>query len=70
MGQCRVSTQKLGIQWTLDGNPAAVGGSAFCHFYRLGVPEQMLVGVPLGCGVPLDCGISLGCRIVVEDKLS
>ena len=33
-----------------------LGGSAFCNFYRLGVPEQALGGIPLGFG------------IVVEDK--
>ena len=33
------------------------GGSAFCNFYRLGVPEQALGGISLGFG------------IVVEDKL-
>ena len=36
-----------------------LGGSAFCsNFYRLGVPEQALGGIPLGFG------------IVVEDKPS
>ena len=34
------------------------GGSAFCNFYRLGVPEQALGGIPLSFG------------IVVEDKPS
>ena len=34
-----------------------VGGSAFCNFYRLGVPQQELGGIRLGFG------------IVVEDKL-
>ena len=35
-----------------------LGGSAFCNFYRLGVPEQALGGIPLSFG------------IVVEDKPS
>ena len=35
-----------------------LGGSAFCNFYSLGVPEQAL------------CGILLGFRIIVEDKAS
>ena len=33
-----------------------LGGSAFCNFYSLEVPEQALGGIPLGF------------RIVVEDK--
>ena len=33
-----------------------LGGSAFCNFYRLGVPEQAL------------CAIPLVFEIVVEDK--
>ena len=33
-----------------------LGGSAFCNFHRLGVPEQALGEIPLGFG------------IVVEDK--
>ena len=35
-----------------------LGGSAFCIFYKLGVPEQALGGIPLGFGN------------VVEDKPS
>ena len=35
-----------------------LGGFAFCNFYRLGVPEQALGGIPLGFG------------IIVEDKPS
>ena len=35
-----------------------LGGSAFCNFYGLGVPEQALCGIPLGFG------------IIVEDKPS
>ena len=35
-----------------------LGGSAFCNFYRLGVPEQASGGIAVGFG------------IVVEDKPS
>ena len=28
-----------------------LGGSAFCNFYRLGVAEQALGGIPLGFGI-------------------
>ena len=35
-----------------------LGGSYFCNFYRLGVPEQALGRIPLGFG------------IVIEDKPS
>ena len=41
-----------------QGYTPHLGGSAFCNFYRLGVPEQALGGIPLGFG------------IVIEDKLS
>ena len=28
-----------------------LSGSAFCSFHKLGVPEQALVGIPLGLGL-------------------
>ena len=28
-----------------------LGGSAFCDFYRLEVPERVLGGIPLGFGI-------------------
>ena len=32
-------------------NLPSLGGSAFCRFYRLEVPEQALDGIPLGFGI-------------------
>ena len=31
-----------------------LGGSAFCNFYRLGVPEQALGRIPLGFGIVVE----------------
>ena len=31
-----------------------LGGSAFCNFYRLGVPEQALDGILLGSGIVVE----------------
>ena len=31
-----------------------LGGSAFCNFYRLGVTEQALGGIPLGFGIVVE----------------
>ena len=31
-----------------------LGGSAFCNFYRLGVSEQALGGIPLGFGIVVE----------------
>ena len=31
-----------------------LGGSAFCNFYRLGVSEQALGGIPLGSGIVVE----------------
>ena len=52
-----------------------LGGSAYCNFQRLEVPEQTLGGIPLGFRIVVDefsrngYGIYFVCRYISEEGL-
>ena len=49
--RCALRTCANFVKKVCVHNQASLGGSIYCNFYRLGVPEQALGGIPLSLGL-------------------